>query len=67
MKNKPIITQTELICRSILSVEKEIGELRERFGSEPAYKAYLDDNAAVLEEKLNALKQMYFFEVGTNY
>ena len=67
MKTKPIITQTELICRSILSVEREIGELREKFGSEPSYKAYLDANVAELEEKLAALKTMYLFEVGTNY
>lgn len=65
--NKPIITQTELICRAIRSIEDEISAHKNQFGGNPSYEAYLGNIVAEHEVKLNALKQMYFFETGTNY
>ena len=67
MKNKPIITQTEIISRSIRSSEKEIDDLNKIYGSEPSYADCLNRMTAELQEKLAALEQMYYFETGTNY
>lgn len=67
MKTKPIITQTEIISRSIRSIEKEIDDLNKIYGSEPSYADCLNRLTTELQEKLVALKQMYYFETGTNY
>ena len=67
MKTKPIIAQTEIISRSIRSIEKEIDDLNKIYGSEPSYADCLNRLTTELQEKLVALKQMYYFETGTNY
>lgn len=66
-KSKPIITQTEILCRAIRNIEDEIAAHTKQLGDNPSFEAYLKEYVAEREAKIDALKAMYRFETGRNY
>ncbi len=66
-KATPIITHVEILSRAIRSIEDEIRSQEEVMGDNPKFgdmlKAYIAERAP----KLEALKEMYRIETGTNY
>lgn len=65
MKNKPIITQTEIISRAIRSLEDEIKDLESKRDFLP--KEMIDSVIEEPTKKLEALKVLYRFETGNSY
>jgi len=69
MANKatPVITHTEILCRAIRSIEDEIKSQEAQVGAFPGGKeliaAYVNERLS----KLEALKEMYRIETGTDY
>lgn len=68
-KSKPIITHTEIISRAIRSIETEIDKWRDCCKGFPEEQAesFFDASTKDMRAKLDALKQMYLIETGTNY
>lgn len=65
----PIITYTEILARAIGSVDNEIDEWRQRCANLPQAQADSIFSASTkeLKDKLEALKNLYFFETGKKY
>ena len=65
----PVITHTEIISRAIRSVKEEIADWRLKCeGLAPEHlEAMFNESTEGLRDKLEALKQMYRFETGTEY
>lgn len=68
-KNTPILTHTELLCLAYRALEMEVQEWRDKLAK--ANHATEEDEAnvraicAVQISKMEAIKQMYFYETGT--
>lgn len=66
-KNTPIITHVEILCRAIRNIEDEIKAQESVMGGIPECKAMLIAYVNERCSKLDALKDMYRIETGTNY
>ena len=66
-KTTPIITHVEILCIAIRSIEDEIRNQEETLGDNPAFKDMLAAYVAERTPKLEALKEMYRIETGTDY
>ena len=68
-KPEPIITHTEIICRTIRDIDREIHDLYVRSNAVPdeVGKPWFQSESAPLKEKREALKTMYRIETGTDY
>ena len=72
-KEKPVITHTEIICLAIQSLSRKIHESDERVDlcdnitSREIAAEIRDMEQAILKPKLEALKEMYRIETGTNF
>lgn len=71
---KPVITHTEILCYAIRHLESHINQWHESFASLPQdYLAFMSASertrgiCAREIGQLDALKQMYLFETGTEY
>lgn len=68
-KPEPILTHTEILCRAIRNIEDEIKSMEKKIENLPIAQA--EDFRSVCIEpllpKLEALKQMYRIETGTDY
>lgn len=62
-KTLPIITHTEILTYAIRSLEAEAEKYAKMAEIVPEAKSLAEG----LEAKLDAIKQMYFFETGTEY
>ena len=66
-KSTPIITYVEILCNAMRNIENEIKNQQSYMGGIPEcealLKAYVDERT----QKLEALKEMYRIETGTNY
>lgn len=67
MKNTPIITHVEILSRAIRSIEDEIRNQEEAMGNTPEFKDMLTAYISERTPKLEALKEMYRIETGTDY
>lgn len=68
-KTTPIITHTEILNRAIYSVKAEIADWHNKCQSlpQPLMDEMIAQATTSLQEKLDALKEMYRIETGTNY
>ena len=66
-KVTPIITQTEIICRAIRSIEDEIKSMQQRCKDVPGLEDMLEIYTADRTPKLEALKVMYQIQTGVKY
>lgn len=71
---RPVITHTEILCHAIRNLESHIAHWHESFASLPADQLSVMSAAERTREvcareigQLDALKQMYLFETGTEY
>lgn len=64
---KPVITHTEILCRAIRNIEDEIRTQTNYMGGIPECEALLQDYINEHTPKLDALKEMYRIETGTDY
>ena len=66
-QHKPIITHVEILCHAIRNIEDEILDKEAQLGVIPScdemLKAHISEGIA----KLEALKDMYRIETGTEY
>lgn len=72
-KNEPILTHTEILCLAIRSLESEIEDIK-RKGENLGHRINKETADGItktlmepLTPKLEALKQMYRIETGTDY
>lgn len=66
-KTTPIITHVEILSRAIRSIEEEIRSMEEVMGDNPECKDMLTAYIGERAPKLEALKEMYRIETGTDY
>lgn len=66
-KTEPIITHTEILCRAIRSIEDEIRNQTNYMGGIPECEALLQAYVNERTPKLDALKEMYRIETGTDF
>lgn len=66
-RQTPIITHTEILSRAIRSIEQEIDTWRERCERIPDGEQMLKDATADLAAKLDAIKELYRIETGSDY
>ena len=66
-KTTPIITHTEILCLAIRSIETDIRNQKEFMGGIPECEAMLENYINDRTPKLEALKEMYRIETGTDY
>lgn len=69
-KTTPVITYKEIICKAIAHFEFEIKEMEQKCAGktqDPIVKQILDSFIAERKPKLEALKEMYRLETGTEY
>lgn len=66
-RNAPIITHVEILCRAIRNIEDEIKNQQEVLGGIPECEAMLKAFINERQPKLEALREMYRIETGTNY
>lgn len=69
-KPTPIITYKEILCRAIRNIEGEIEEMQKRCEGktgDATIKEILDSYIAERTPKIEALKEMYRIETGTEY
>lgn len=71
---RPVITHTEILCHAIRDIEAHIAQWHESFASLPEADLSIMSAAERTREvcareigQLDALKQMYLFETGTEY
>lgn len=64
-KNNPTITHTEVICFAIRAIDADMETWRQRCEGLP--EDYFERATEQLRIKLEALKQMYLYETGTEY
>ena len=67
MKNKPIITHTEILSRAIASIEQEINTAKEAMENVPECEEMLQKYIDERLPKVEALKKMYRCETGAEY
>lgn len=72
-KSKPVITHTEILCLAIQAVSRKLHEYDEMVdncdtaaGAEMAA-SLRDANRDIYKPKLEALKELYRIETGTNF
>lgn len=65
-KPTPIITHTEILCRAIRNIEDEIRNQQNHMGGIPECESILHAFVEEHTTKLEALKEMYRIETGTN-
>lgn len=69
-KTPPVITYKEILCKAIAHFEFEIKEMEQKCASktkDPIVKQILDSFISERKPKLEALKEMYRLETGTEY
>lgn len=66
-KPTPIITHTETICYAIYYLEKEVNGWRESLADLPDAEERVSIICERQLKQLDALKQMYLFETGTEF
>ena len=66
-KKQPVITHVEILCRAIRSVEEELKSKTAFMGGIPECETALSVFVNEQRQKLDALKEMYRIETGTNY
>lgn len=66
-KNTPIITHTEILCLAIRSIQKEINEMTAYLEGIESKAEYLAFFLAERTPKLDALKELYRIETGSEY
>lgn len=73
-KNEPVLTHTEILCFAIRHLEEEIADIErrgeniaEQTGNIEMARGIADALIAPIIPKLDALKQMYRIETGTDY
>lgn len=66
-KTTPIITHTEILCHAIRNIENEIRNQESYMGGIPECGAMLKAYVSERKPKLEALKEMYRIETGTDY
>ena len=73
-KNEPVLTHTEILCFAIHHLESEIDEIKRkgqnlsnRTGNKEMADGITNVLIAPLTPKLEALKEMYRIETGTDY
>ena len=68
-KSTPIITHTEILNRAICSIKAEIADWHNKCESlpQPLKDEMIAQATAPLQEKLDALKELYRIETGTDY
>ena len=66
-RNTPIITHVEILCRAIRNIEDEIKAQKSVMDGIPECEAMLNAYINERNSKLEALKEMYRIETGTNY
>lgn len=66
-KNSPIITHVEILCNAIRNIEREIRDQKAFMDGIPQCEAMLASYIAERTPKLEALKEMYRIETGTDY
>lgn len=64
---KPIITQTEILNRAINSIKDEIYEWEKKGEGKPGLADGLRSLIEPLQEKLEALEQLYYYETGNHF
>ena len=72
-REKPVITHVEIICLAIQALSRKIRESDERVDlcdnitSREIAAEMRDAEQAILKPKMEALKEMYRIETGTNF
>ena len=72
-REKPVITHVEIICLAIQALSRKIHESDERVDlcdnitSREIAAEMRDAEQAILKPKMEALKEMYRIETGTNF
>lgn len=66
-KVTPVISHVEILCRAIRNIEDEIKNQEAYMGGIPEREAMLAAFVNERRPKLDALKEMYRIETGTNY
>lgn len=66
-KTTPIITHVEILCHAIHNIENEIRNQKAYMDGIPECEAMLRAYVDERTPKLEALKQMYRIETGTDY
>ena len=72
-KSKPVITHVEILCLAIQAVSRKLHEYDQMVdecdtaAAAAVAKELRDQNAAIYSPKLEALKEMYRIETGTNF
>ena len=72
-REKPVITHVEVICLAIQALSRKIHESDERVDlcdnitSREIAAEMRDAEQAILKPKMEALKEMYRIETGTNF
>ena len=66
-KNKPVITHTEIICYAILHLESVIKDRVAYLDGIPGSEAFLETFLEQHLPKVEALKELYRIETGTEY
>ena len=63
----PIITHTEILCYAIRCLKKEVDDMIDYCEGIPTKAEYLELFLAERTPKLEALKELYRMETGTEY
>lgn len=73
-KNEPILTHTEILCFAIRHLQSEIEDIKrkgqnlaDRTGNKEMADGITNTLIAPINPKLEALKEMYRIETGTDY
>ena len=66
-KTAPIITHTEILCYAIRCLQKEIDDMTAYLEGVESKAEYLDFFLAERTPKLDALKELYRIETGSDY
>ena len=66
-KNTPLITHTEILCLAIRNLEQELKTKTQYYEGIPECQTFLEAALKELTPKLEALKEMYRIETGTDY
>lgn len=64
-KNTPILTHTELLCLAYRALEQYVQYWEERLEKLPPEERNLEEICSVQLSKMEAIRQMYLYETGT--
>ena len=67
MRNKPIITQTEILVFAIRHLEDEIEDMKKRCEGRQGVQEILENFISDREPKIEALKQLYHIQTGSEF